>query len=78
MVLLSLSMSQGLGFGIAFTTCVVVISVYFLKLRPLAQGISGTGVSVGNMCFPWVTSALISTFTWRGIRHFSMNMSSLV
>ena len=55
----------------------VVISVYFLKLRPLAQGISGTGVSVGNMCFPWVTSALISTFTWRGIKDCSMNLSYL-
>ena len=52
----------------AFTSAVVVISAYFMRLRPLALGLSTAGAGFGNILFPWITSLLIEEYGWRGIQ----------
>ena len=44
----------------------VVISEYFVRLRPMALGLSFAGVAVGNTVFPIVSSVLIANLGWRG------------
>ena len=56
----------GMGAGMAFTSAMVVISVYFMRLRPLALGLSTAGAGFGNIFFPWITSLLIEEYGWRG------------
>ena len=56
----------GTGSGISYTAAVVSISAYFLRLRPLALGLSLCGGGIGNIVFPWITTFLINRFGWRG------------
>ena len=51
----------------------VAITVYFEKYRPLAFGLSMSGGGVGNMAFPWITSALIQQYGWRG-KYFKVRL----
>ena len=58
----------GLGSGLVYKSAIVVISVHFSKYGPLAFGLTSAGGAVGNMVFPWISSALLFEFGWRGIR----------
>ena len=59
-------MSTGLGSGLVFIASITVIGVYFEKYRPIAFGLSGAGIGVGNICFAWVNETLIEVYGWRG------------
>ena len=50
------------------------MSEYFVKYRPLALGLSMTGSGVANIAFPWITTALISEFGWRGLRKINCSL----
>lgn len=54
-----------LGTGINFYITMVVISRWFAQKRGLALGIVGTGIGIGTMALPWLTSYLISSYGWR-------------
>ena len=56
----------GSGFGLAFTTAVVVISVYFNRYRTAAMGISISGAGFGTFTYPWISRFFLHTFAWRG------------
>ena len=57
-----------LGFGSGLYICGSLASVgdYFEKYRPLAFGVMYAGSGIGNICFPWITSYLIDSYSWRG------------
>ena len=60
---------EGVGFGLAYAAAIVVIGEHFYKYRSLAFGISVAGGSFGNIAFPWISTALIDHFGWRGTYH---------
>ncbi len=62
----SLNFFAGIGSGFAYTCAVVAVGIYFEKYRPIAFGLSTLGIGVATMCFPWITSALIAHYGWRG------------
>ena len=62
----NLVLYEGVGFGLAYTAAIVVIGEHFYKYLSLAFGISVAGSSFGNIAFPWISTALIDHFGWRG------------
>ena len=58
-------MITGVGIGIHTLTAIVILPKYFLKLRPLAMGISVSGAGVGTFLFPFVIDKLIFYHGWR-------------
>ena len=58
---------KGAGFGLAHSAAIVAIGENFYKYRSLAFGISLTEGSIGQIAFPWISTALIDHFGWRGI-----------
>ena len=69
--LLDFYLSLGIGSSLAFTSAVTVNSVYFLKYRSVALGLSSAGGGIGNVMYSWLSSALISHYGWRGRAHVS-------
>lgn len=45
---------QGLGNGILFTPCVTLISLYFVRYRAFALGVSSCGAPIGGVIFTMV------------------------
>ena len=48
------------------TSGVVVITEYFVRLRPMAFSLSLAGLGIGNMVFPMVSTVFIENLGWRG------------
>ena len=62
-----MSLHLGAGCGLAYNAAIVAIGEHFYKYRSLAFGISLAGGSVGHIAFPWISTALIDHFGWRGM-----------
>ncbi|KAK8099037.1 MFS general substrate transporter [Apiospora kogelbergensis] len=49
---------QGLGNGILFTPCVTLISLYFVRYRAFALGVSSCGAPIGGVIFTMIAREL--------------------
>ncbi|XP_064638937.1 monocarboxylate transporter 12-like [Lineus longissimus] len=56
----------GIGFGMCYVPCSVLVSQYFDKKRNLALGLASGGGGLGAFLFPIILRQLIVTFGWRG------------
>ena len=68
----------GAGFGLVFTSCVVVITEYFVKYRVIAMGFSISGTGLGTIAYPWLSRMLISNYGWRGALILSAGINAHV
>ncbi len=62
-----MNLHAGAGFGFICTTDMVACGVYFQRRRSLAYGLATSGVGLGNIILPWVTTYLIKIYGWRGM-----------
>ncbi|XP_069134215.1 monocarboxylate transporter 12-like [Argopecten irradians] len=60
------SIIGGIGFGLLYLPCIVMLGVYFEKRRVLATGIAVCGAGIGAFVFAPVFSFLLDTYLWRG------------
>ena len=56
---------RGLGQGALGLVSLHVISVWFVRHRGLAVGVTGVGVALATAGFPWLIEAWAGTFGWR-------------
>ncbi|XP_046570615.1 monocarboxylate transporter 6-like isoform X2 [Haliotis rubra] len=63
---LTLGVLPGTGVCIAFTASMVHVSKQFSKWRPLAVGASVSGIAVGMLVWPPLSSAVADNMGWRG------------
>ena len=64
--IINLSSFTGLGYGLVFTSCTVVIATGTPKHRCLAMGISFSGIGVGSFFYPFLATWLSHVYDWRG------------
>ena len=58
--------SAGFGLALTFTPSIVMIGEYFDEHLTVANGLAYSGGSIGQICMPLITSALINSYGWRG------------
>nr|AKN21511.1 slc16a-16 [Schmidtea mediterranea] len=63
---LTSSLLTGIGFGMIYLTCVVIVNNYFEKRRGLAVGIAVCGSGLGTFIFGPLIQFLIELYGWRG------------
>ncbi|XP_070556496.1 monocarboxylate transporter 12-like [Ptychodera flava] len=63
---LSYGVLVGLGFGLAYSPSVGMVSKYFKKGHALANGLAYTGSGLGIFIFPPFLQLLIDTYGWKG------------
>lgn len=57
--------STGLGFSFMAVPAIVAVNLYFMKLRPLANGLSSAGAGLGYVIMPMTMSLLVDEFQLR-------------
>ena len=55
-----------MGYGLVFTTGIVVVAMHFDRGRPLALALSISGIGLGTFCYPFLANLLIEAYGWRG------------
>ncbi|XP_033108295.1 monocarboxylate transporter 13-like [Anneissia japonica] len=63
---IGLGILPGMGFGLASTASVVIISRYFENLFVLANGIIYLGGPIGYLSLPPITQLFLQMYEWRG------------
>lgn len=56
---------SGIGMGMQFVPCVMIIQLYFDKKRALATGITMSGAPLGGFIFVPVAQMFVDTYGWR-------------
>lgn len=56
----------GLGLGLTYFTCIVVVVHYFDKRRALAVGITACGSGIGPFVITPLTAFLLDCYDWKG------------
>ncbi|GAB1601914.1 monocarboxylate transporter 9-like [Argonauta hians] len=56
----------GIGFGMAFITSNICLSLYFEKKRALATGLASSGAGLGTFAYPYISEMLLSMYGWKG------------
>ncbi|XP_059168551.1 uncharacterized protein LOC131950428 isoform X2 [Physella acuta] len=56
----------GIGFGLSYSPCVVMVGCHFRKRRSLANGISVSGSGVGSFVLPNIMRVLLDTYDLSG------------
>ncbi|XP_046564476.1 monocarboxylate transporter 12-like [Haliotis rubra] len=56
----------GMGFGLSYAPCVVMVGHHFVKRRSLANGISVAGSGVGQFVLPNLVRYLLNEYSYQG------------
>merc|ERR1719259_1133026 len=56
----------GIGLGITYIPCIVVLSEYFDTNLPIATGIAVSGAGMGTFIFAPIWQLLIEEYSWKG------------
>jgi len=64
--LLGFGVLGGVGFGLMFTSSIVVLGKFFCMNLPLATGIATTGSAVGSIVMPQILGWLADVWGWQG------------
>ncbi|XP_046325616.1 monocarboxylate transporter 13-like isoform X2 [Haliotis rufescens] len=62
----SFGVLPGIGISLGYTANMVNVNTHFSKWRPLAIGVSITGISVGMLIWPPMCSLVSDTLGWQG------------
>ncbi|XP_021956978.1 monocarboxylate transporter 13 isoform X1 [Folsomia candida] len=65
-LLLGFGVLGGIGFGLMFTSSIVVLGKFFAANLPLATGIATTGSAVGSIIMPKVLGWIVEAWGWQG------------
>ncbi|XP_072045924.1 monocarboxylate transporter 13-like [Amphiura filiformis] len=65
-IILNWGVMIGFGFALVYNPSVVMIGQYFDEHFTVANGVAYAGGSIGQICYPLMTSALIDNYGWRG------------
>ena len=60
----------GLGLGISFLPSSTACNFYFKKHRAFATGLSSSGISLGTVAFPIISSNILEKFGWQAVVQF--------
>ncbi|XP_014668320.1 PREDICTED: monocarboxylate transporter 6-like isoform X2 [Priapulus caudatus] len=63
---ISYGIVTGLGFGLSYTPCVVMVGRYYKKWLYLATAAACTGEGLGFVLFPMIFNNLIEEYQWQG------------
>ena len=63
-VYLTYSLAVGIGLGACYVPAVAAIQRWFIRRRGLASGVAVSGIGLGTVCMPLLTSAIISAAGW--------------
>ncbi|MFN0147985.1 MAG: MCT family MFS transporter [Dehalococcoidia bacterium] len=63
-VYLTYSLAVGVGLGAAYVPAVSAIQRWFVRRRGLASGIAVSGIGLGTLCMPLITTWIIETAGW--------------
>ncbi|KAI6173251.1 MFS domain-containing protein [Aphelenchoides besseyi] len=63
----SVGIVMGFGFGMMYCPAIMIVTMYFERLRSLATGITVCGAGVGTFVFSRIISYLIVRFNWRTV-----------
>ena len=66
MMYLTFGLMSGIGHGLIFSTCNLVILQHFVKWRSEVVGIVASGPAIGMFVFSQITDVFLSTFGWPG------------
>lgn len=58
---------MGIGFGFMYCAAIMIVTLYFEKLRSLATGITVCGAGVGTFVFSKIIGILVERFQWRNV-----------
>lgn len=64
---ISVGIVMGFGFGLMYCPAIMIVTMYFERLRSLATGITVCGAGVGTFVFSKIISYLIVTFSWKTV-----------
>ena len=53
---------SGVGYGIIFGPCMVVVGQFFNKRRSLANGLAAAGGSLGQLCIPMLITVMLKEY----------------
>ena len=59
---MSTSSISGVGYGLMFGPCMVVVGQYFNKRRSLANGLAAAGGSLGQLCIPMAITYFLKEY----------------
>ncbi|XP_072046251.1 monocarboxylate transporter 12-like [Amphiura filiformis] len=65
-IILTWGVVTGFGFSLVFSPSISMIGQYFDEHFTLATGVAFSGGSIGQICVPLITDALIDAYGWRG------------
>ena len=63
----------GIGFGLMYLPCIVMVGFYFDKKRALATGIAVCGAGIGTFVLAPIVNFLVSEYSWKvGVAGYSV------
>ncbi|CAB3400908.1 unnamed protein product [Caenorhabditis bovis] len=66
-IVISVGIVMGVGFGLMYCPAIVIVTMYFEKMRSLATGIAVAGAGVGTVLFAPINAYLIENYGWRSV-----------
>ncbi|XP_070535231.1 monocarboxylate transporter 12-like [Ptychodera flava] len=57
----------GAGMGLAYVTCIEIVSIHFKKRFPIAIGLAMAGSGAGQFVLSVVTQMMVDRYGWRGM-----------
>jgi MFS family permease len=66
-VIFFLNVFVGIGFGMIYLPCIVIVGFYFEKKRALATGIATCGSGIGTFFFSPLNKFLMDSYGWRNL-----------
>ncbi|ELT98460.1 hypothetical protein CAPTEDRAFT_177636 [Capitella teleta] len=66
MMILTYGVLGGIGFGLMYLCCYVMVGNYFEKYRAMATGVASCGSGVGTFIFAPLSLLLIESYGWKG------------
>ncbi|KAM5273350.1 monocarboxylate transporter 6 [Ctenodactylus gundi] len=63
---LTAGLITGLGMCFSFQSCITALGLYFVRRRPMANGLASIGISLGVTVWPVFARYLLENLGWRG------------
>jgi MFS family permease len=77
-LIVSVGIIMGSGFGLMYCPAIVIVTMYFERLRALAMGVTVCGAGVGTIVFLKVISSLVIRYNWQIVLYIYAGLFSSV